>query len=655
MAKKNEDYQDTQELLQTYLSYPPEVREAAFSAIQTENFLRDAGFTDGVEAFVDRVYDEEYMRRYKSVTTKPLQQPRPHTFCPVDVRHKIRKAGRTANGQQRYECCEETCPTKRFLENHSALIPNPKKNLPKWYLFADALIEGHTIEHCAKVVGISSPTAIEWRNTIFYALDKLVSRQKLSGNIEADETFIRKSLKGDSEALEEENRKAHKRGSAVHNQQRDSQFICVLCAVDDSGHVFARVACVGAPSSDALIACMGDSIDYPLVDHFLTDGENAMAKFAKLNGMDHIPLPPVRYKGYSNSYAKTVSVDGQKFSIQHVNSLHSRLKQFLSTYKGVSSKYLQGYINAFVFRELYVGSPTSRTDGFLELLKILCTPGLELTPEEMAAFFTVPVYEKKPLAIFKDVPENERWAYYLRFVKGETLKSIYDKYGYSPRTLNRIKKSIEDRGLASRVVAWCKREEREEREAIAKRAKRLGRQHRDEQILMDYRANVPISDIAAKNGLTRQRIEDILKVFRDQGEPCRIKKKVLPDFGKRPPKKVRDERLMERYFELRPEYPWGTRTALYERLSKEFPELNPTDIGKRIVTLHKRFGYKRRRHPNLTPEDDERVWNQFCKYYESGRYKSKGAVINLVAGQNHMNPSTVWNHIQERFKEKYTE
>lgn len=56
------------------------------------------------------------------------------------------------------------------------------------------------------------------------------------------------------------------------------------------------------------------------------------------------------------------------FHIQHVNSLHSRLKKWLNgTFRGVATKYMQDYLNWFKVKEIMLKFCNGQADELLEL------------------------------------------------------------------------------------------------------------------------------------------------------------------------------------------------------------------------------------------------------------------------------------------------
>jgi hypothetical protein len=111
--------------------------------------------------------------------------------------------------------------------------------------------------------------------------------------------------------------------------------VCVPCAVNRNGLSIAKITNAGRVSAKALHQLYDGRIqgDATLV----TDELNSYVQFADTNG-----IPLVQIKGGKSK--KGI------YHIQHANSYHSQLKQFIRGFRGVSSKYLNSYLtwNNFV-------------------------------------------------------------------------------------------------------------------------------------------------------------------------------------------------------------------------------------------------------------------------------------------------------------------
>jgi IS1 family transposase len=81
---------------------------------------------------------------------------------------------------------------------------------------------------------------------------------------------------------------------------------------------------------------------------FCTDGHPSYAGFAKREHLDHKKI--IASKGQR--------VINKQYHLQNINSLDSRLKSFMSQFNGVSTKYLQNYLNWFLVLEKDKNSTT---------------------------------------------------------------------------------------------------------------------------------------------------------------------------------------------------------------------------------------------------------------------------------------------------------
>jgi transposase-like protein len=96
-----------------------------------------------------------------------------------------------ATGLKRYMCkaCERT---------FNALTGTPLAHLQKrekWLEYARAIVDGLSLRMAAQRVGVHLETSFRWRHR-FLATSKGAKATAVTGIVEADETFIRKSAKG---------------------------------------------------------------------------------------------------------------------------------------------------------------------------------------------------------------------------------------------------------------------------------------------------------------------------------------------------------------------------------------------------------------------------------------------------------------------------
>ena len=113
-----------------------------------------------------------------------------HSGCPHCASRDLQRWGRVSD-LPRYRCraCRRT---------FNGLTGTPMARLRKkdrWAAQAEALIAGDSVVKAAKRCGVAKTTAFRWRHR-FLAASALDKPARLSGIVEADETFILESFKG---------------------------------------------------------------------------------------------------------------------------------------------------------------------------------------------------------------------------------------------------------------------------------------------------------------------------------------------------------------------------------------------------------------------------------------------------------------------------
>ena len=147
--------------------------------------------------------------------------------------------------------------------------------------------------------------------------------------VQLDETYFRESFKGNhtKSTVFVMPRKAHKRTKALRKRGLSKEQICVATGVDDAGRSFLTVCGRGVISKDCAMSAL--KVHIGRGTDVLTDGAPAYVK-------------PLAELGANLTQA---SADGH--AINRVNTLHARLEDFMFGFHGVSTKYLQAYLDWF--------------------------------------------------------------------------------------------------------------------------------------------------------------------------------------------------------------------------------------------------------------------------------------------------------------------
>ena len=248
--------------------------------------------------------------------------------CPICGGTHVQRNGRRPNGSQKYMC--KDCG-KSFSIRKNSIFSGTHKPMSVWREYLDCMAEGLSLDKSAERCGITHGTAFSWRHKILDAISRGQDGEVLDGIVEADETFLAVSYKGNAAlfASEEAGRAARKHGGENHTRGLSDELVCVPCAIDRKGNAVSKVAKLGKCSAEALGHVLGGRISSEST--LCSDEDKSYRKFSRENG-----LKLVQIKGGK-------SVKGI-FHIQHLNSYHSRLKSFVSSFKGVSSKYLNNYL-----------------------------------------------------------------------------------------------------------------------------------------------------------------------------------------------------------------------------------------------------------------------------------------------------------------------
>ncbi len=226
-----------------------------------------------------------------------------------------------ASGFRRYRCrdCGQT---------FNALTGTPLAGLRRreaWLDYARAMVDRVSLRKAAERSDVCLETAFRWRHR-FLKAPQLTKAVAVTGIVEADETFIRKSSKGSRKLI----RRARKRGEkAGKSGLSTDDYDPVLIVRDRHGATSdAILPDLTAPTFAAALKPIVAS-DAVLV----SDGRDAYGAFAHAGGILHIPIIAARgehvYEG---------------FHIQNVNAYTSRLKSWMAPFKGVASKYLGNYL-----------------------------------------------------------------------------------------------------------------------------------------------------------------------------------------------------------------------------------------------------------------------------------------------------------------------
>ena len=256
---------------------------------------------------------------------------------------KIIKFGVDKNGKQRYRC---KCCGATFTETSYSVISRTRHSDDVWEKYIHLLLKGASLEECAFQCAISVRTAFIWRHKILSALQRDQDNRIMAGIIEADEMFLPISYKGNHKNSKRfvMPRKAFQRGS--DNRSNNVPKACIMCAVERNGQSYGEVLGQGQTTTKMVTHAFKNRIAADSI--VLSDYAAAMKSFFAKKA--DVELVLLHSTADGSRHSKIPEIRGI-YHVQTVNNFHNRLQRFLRCYNGVSTKYLNHYINLFVWIE----------------------------------------------------------------------------------------------------------------------------------------------------------------------------------------------------------------------------------------------------------------------------------------------------------------
>jgi len=261
------------------------------------------------------------------VSSKRLKKP-----CPYCKSDNVYKRGKQ-KGVQMYRCND--C-NKWYSETTGTPLYDIKLK-SKWQAYLRCMEQGMPIKKIAQEIGISIQTSFDWRHKILSSLNRFVP-EHLSGVVECDELELAVSNKGEKHL----GRRSRKRGSDFKRNQgkKEVTVIQVITAVERQGEKYLKAVASKRLSKEEIAIGLDGKLDDGVT--LITDKHPSYKSFVK----DH---PSIKHKAILAT--EHVDKKDRNINLQKVNNTHAQLRKFLRPFNGVSSKYLQNYLNWFAYAD----------------------------------------------------------------------------------------------------------------------------------------------------------------------------------------------------------------------------------------------------------------------------------------------------------------
>ena len=224
-----------------------------------------------------------------------------------------------------------------------------KKGLVKPYM--RLMVEQKSLDKISSILHINKATAFTWRHKILGSL-RQDEGKSFTGITESDETFFEKSEKG----CRHLNRKAHKRGGCASSRGISKEKATVIVTADRKNELNMTFCGYGRLTKAEIVKSLHSPLPQDTV--LCSDGHVSYKGYALDNHLEHVVLRGDLGEHFKRGF----------FHIQHVNSLHNRLKRWIQWhFCGVATKYLQNYLNWFKVLQTVINDSQNKAEEVLWL------------------------------------------------------------------------------------------------------------------------------------------------------------------------------------------------------------------------------------------------------------------------------------------------
>lgn len=269
--------------------------------------------------------------------------------CPHCQSEKVYKRGKQ-NGVQMYQCND----CKKWYSETTGTPLYDIKLKSKWQSYLRCMEQGMPIKKIATELEISIQTSFDWRHKILSSLEQFAPKQ-LSAEIECDELELPLSNKG----VKNLDRDPRKRGGDFKRNtgKKNITVVQVVTAVERNGNKYLKAVESKRLNKEEITKVLIGKLSKDAI--LITDKHPSYRAFAKEN-------PSIKHKALlAEDY---VDKNDKSIHLQKVNNVHSQLRKFLRPFNGVSSKYLQNYLNWYAYVDNIKMSKTTLRQWFLAII-----------------------------------------------------------------------------------------------------------------------------------------------------------------------------------------------------------------------------------------------------------------------------------------------
>ncbi|WP_445737904.1 IS1595 family transposase [Mariniflexile sp.] len=278
----------------------------------------------------------------------------------------------TYKSRKRYKC--KSC-TKTFNDLTGTAMDGIKK-VEKFQDYLVLMIESMSIRKASKKLEVNVKTIFDWRHKLLSSLS-ILNGEEFSGIVECDDKQLDINNKGGRE-LERNPYKRPSDRQAKRGVSNDK--VSIMVATDRNNNPMMRIAKVGRIDTESVEKTMGALIKPENV--LCSDSHPSIIKWAKEKEVEH------------HTFIASKHIKNKCYHVQHVNSIDNLYERWVKPFYGVSTKYLSGYLNWFVFLQKIKNSRSQIADIARIIVKNAKAMNTYKSIEENYKELTIPHYSK---------------------------------------------------------------------------------------------------------------------------------------------------------------------------------------------------------------------------------------------------------------------
>ena len=229
--------------------------------------------------------------------------------CPNCNGRSYIKFGRY-NGIQRYKCKE--CD-KTFSRTTKALWSYSKKQPEKWVEFMELMLQKKSLRACSKILEINIRTAFIWRHKIMKKMSQDITDDRLEGKVFITKAMEKENFKGCRNITTSKRRNVW---IVAAKDRRDSMIIAPVCKELWDENNFKNIVYSKIKEASYIV---------PDYDRYMMNTAKKHNKGIVLNA----------------------------YKEECVKNFRRNLKIWIGGFKGVATKYLEGYLSYFIIFNVY--------------------------------------------------------------------------------------------------------------------------------------------------------------------------------------------------------------------------------------------------------------------------------------------------------------